>query len=61
MSENICELVRKAERDYVDGTTTIGKYVEFSQYENIEKIDAYLNSKHLLKLQAHHRRNRLTR
>lgn len=42
----IAELIRKAENDYTTGTTTISKYVEFSQYENIEKIDAYLNSKH---------------
>lgn len=42
----IAEFVRKAQNDYVTGTTTISKYVEFSQYENIEKIDAYLNSKH---------------
>lgn len=48
MSEtNICELVRRLERDYTTGTTTISKYVEFSQYENIEKIDAYINSKHV--------------
>lgn len=44
---DIGELVRKAESDYTSGTTTIGKYVEFSQYENTEKITAYLNSKHL--------------
>ena len=42
----IGELIRKAENDYVNGETTIGKYVSFSQYENIEKIDAYLNSRH---------------
>lgn len=42
----ICELVRKAENDYISGTTNISKYVEFSQYENVEKIDAYVNSKH---------------
>lgn len=48
MSEqSIGDLIRKAESDYTTGTTTIGKYVEFSQYENIEKIDAYLNSKHI--------------
>jgi hypothetical protein len=35
------------ENDYVNGQTTIGKYVSFSQFENIEKIDAYLNSKHI--------------
>lgn len=44
---NICELVRKNEQDYISGTTTISKYVDFSMYENIEKIDAYLNSKHI--------------
>lgn len=43
---DVAELVRKLENDYTTGTTTISKYVEFSQYENIEKIDAYLNSKH---------------
>lgn len=40
------DLIRKAENDYINGETTIGKYVSFSQYENIEKIDAYLNSTH---------------
>jgi hypothetical protein len=44
---DVAELVRKLENDYTTGTTTISKYVEFSQYENIEKIDAYLNSKHI--------------
>lgn len=47
MSENVCALVRKSELDYTTGKTTLGKYVTFSQYENIEKIDAYLNSKHI--------------
>lgn len=46
-SNDVCALVRKSELDYIQGTTTIGKYVEFSQYENIEKIEAYLNSKHV--------------
>jgi hypothetical protein len=44
---DILELVRKLEDDYIIGTTTIGKYVDFSQYENVEKIDAYINSKHI--------------
>jgi hypothetical protein len=44
---DVAELVRKLEQDYITGTTTISKYVDFSQYENIEKIDAYLNSKHV--------------
>lgn len=48
MNENsVCALVRKNESDYVSGITHISKYVEFSQYENIEKIEAYLNSKHV--------------
>lgn len=48
MSENsVGAIIRKSEREYVNGVTTIGKYVDFSQYENIEKIDAYLNSKHV--------------
>jgi len=40
------DLVREMEDDYVNGETVIGKYVSFSQYENLEKIDAYLNSRH---------------
>ncbi len=45
-NNEVAELIRKAENDYVNGITTIGKYVQFSQYENTEKITAYLNSKH---------------
>lgn len=45
--KELLELVRKQEDDYITGVTNIGKYVEFSQHENIEKIDAYLNSKHI--------------
>lgn len=44
---NIGDLIRESENNYINGETTIGKYVSFSQYENIEKIDAYLNSKHI--------------
>jgi hypothetical protein len=35
------------ETNYIMGTTRISKYVEFNQYENIARIDAYLNSKHI--------------
>lgn len=45
--QSLGEIVRKAESDYIDGTTQLSKYVNFSMYENIEKINAYLNSKHL--------------
>lgn len=44
--DSICEIVRKQEQEYTTGKTTLGKYVNFSQYETIERIDAYLNSKH---------------
>jgi len=39
-------LIRKMESDYRTGTTTISKYVDFNLLENLEKIDAYTNSKH---------------
>ena len=45
-TKSIGDLVREAESDYIDGTTQTSKYVEWSLYENIEKIDAYLSSKH---------------
>lgn len=45
--QSLCEIVRKAERDYVYNTTTLGKYVQWSMHETIERIDAYLNSKHI--------------
>ncbi len=44
---SIHELVRKQERNYIIGNTKISKYVNFCMYENIERIDAYLNSKHI--------------
>lgn len=44
----IYEVVREAEQNYISGTTVrISKYVEFDQYENINRIDAYLNSQHI--------------
>lgn len=43
----IGDLVRKNETDYISGTTTISKYVDFSLSENVNKIDAYINSKHI--------------
>ena len=35
------------QEDYILGNTKIGKYVDFNQYENTEKITAYLYSKHI--------------
>ncbi len=46
-SKTLGELVRKNEEDYITGDTTISKYVTFSLSENINKIDAYINSKHI--------------
>lgn len=43
----IYDLVRKVEQDDISGNTTISKYVNFNLRENLDKIDAYLNSKHI--------------
>ncbi len=45
-NDDIGELVRSMETNYVNGNTSQSKYVQFSMYEDIQKIDAYLNSKH---------------
>jgi hypothetical protein len=44
--QTIQELVRKSEQDFTDGVTQTSDYVEVNLYEDIQKIDAYLNSKH---------------
>lgn len=46
MIEPIGVLVRRLEQNYTTGNTSISKYVDFDQYENINKIEAYLNSRH---------------
>jgi len=43
--DSIGSYVRKAQNDYVHGTTIISKHVPFTQYETLQKIDAYLNSR----------------
>lgn len=43
----IQEIIRKAEQDWVRGWTTHSEYVRFSIYETLNRIDAYLNSKHI--------------
>lgn len=43
----VADLVLKAEQDYVTGETLISKYVSISMYENINQIEAYINSKHI--------------
>ena len=42
----IHDIVRDAEKNYLTGEVTIGKYVKWSMYDTVETIDAYLNSKH---------------
>ena len=46
-NKELGELVRRNETNYISGITTISKYVEFDLAENINKIDAYINSKHI--------------
>lgn len=45
--ETIANLVRKLEEEDKIGNTLISKYVRFSMRENLDKIDAYANSKHI--------------
>ena len=45
--KTIFEIVRQMEADDLLGETKISKYVSFSLRETIERIDAYLNSKHI--------------
>lgn len=43
----ICDIVREAEQNYITGSTVISKYVSWSLQENVERIEAYKNSKHI--------------
>jgi hypothetical protein len=48
MAENtIGSLIREIEDNYVDQSVRSGKYVDFDMHETIEKIHAYLNSRHI--------------
>ena len=47
-NNRICEMVRELETNFISGTGTLmSKYVTTDLYEDINKIYAYLNSKHL--------------
>lgn len=46
LQENVCDVVREAEQNYTSGHTQISKHVDWSLKENIETIEAYVNSKH---------------
>jgi len=43
---DIGALVRKLEDNYISGTTTHSKHVQKSMKDDLDKIEAYLNSKH---------------
>lgn len=43
----IGEYVRKAESDFTGGITTMSKYVQISLFEDMNRIFAYLESKHI--------------
>ena len=44
---SIPEIITKAKQNYLYGTTKLGDYVDFSMHEVVEKITAYINSKHI--------------
>jgi len=47
-TKEIGSLIRQLENDYQNaGETTLSKYVQFDLRENLDKIDAYANSKHI--------------
>lgn len=41
------DIIKEQENDYINGNTRISEHVDFSLKENIDRIDAYLNSKHI--------------
>lgn len=43
----ICSLVREQQNNYTTGTVNLSKYVDWSMYDTIQTIEAYLNSKHI--------------
>jgi hypothetical protein len=45
--QSLTSLVKERENTYVNGTANISKYVDYSQYETISTVEAYLNSKHI--------------
>jgi len=45
--KTIHQTVRENENEWVDGTTHVSKHVDRNLYDDINKIEAYLNSKHI--------------
>jgi len=46
MKTSITEIVREVEDNFINGVVHMGEYVEWDMHDTIERIDAYLNSKH---------------
>lgn len=47
MEESICEIVRKMEADDANGVTQLSEYVSVNMREDINRTEAYINSKHI--------------
>ena len=47
MENTIGSIIRKTESDFIAGTTQISEFVSFNLKENLDTIDAYVNSKHI--------------
>lgn len=47
MPESVFETIRKAELVYLYNKSVLSKYVYWSMFDTVERIDAYLNSKHI--------------
>lgn len=43
---DIFEIIRKAENEYTSGSVKISEFVDWSLKDNVDKIEAYANSKH---------------
>ena len=46
MIESVQEVVRSAETNYVYNSTKLSQFVDWSMYDTVERITAYLNSRH---------------
>lgn len=47
INDDVGQLIREMETNYINGQTSQSEYVQFSMYEDLQRIDAYLNSKHI--------------
>lgn len=47
MVQTPIDIIQKAEKSYISERPTISEYVQFSLKDNVDKIEAYSNSKHI--------------